>query len=300
MLVRILLIACLILINASAAFAWFDFSSLQARVNVIAKSFKGNLGVGVIDVQSGQSWYLNGDERFRMQSVAKVLIAMAALRQVDEGKLKLNQEVPLTRSDVDLIRESYMRDPLPRSTKTLTLSALLEKSVCRSNNGAADLTMKLLGGPVAVDKFLKDEQFSDIRVDRFERELSLHDDDHVGADMLDSCTPRAICSVLAKLQSGQLLSAKSTDYLLALMRRCETGQNRLRAGFPKNWIIANKTGTGREMFGVTVSTNDVGIVTGPNNSTWIVAVLIGDAKLSRIACEGKIAEVAKAVSLAVR
>jgi beta-lactamase class A len=298
--VRILLIACLILINASAAFAGIDFSSLQTRVNVIAKSFKGHLGVGVIDVQSGESWYLNADERFRMQSVAKILIAMAALRQVDEGKLKLDQDVPLTRSDVDLIRDSYIRDPLPRSTTTLKLSALLEKSVCRSNNGAADLTMKLLGGPTVVDKFLKDEHFSDIRVDRYEMQLSLDDDHHLGAEMLDSCSPRAICSVLSKLQSGQLLSAKSTSYLLGLMRRCETGQNRLRAGFPKDWIVANKTGTGREMFGVTVSTNDVGIVTGPNKSTWIVAVLIGDAKLSRIACEGKIAEVAKAVSLAVR
>lgn len=300
MLARILLIACLVLINSTAAFAGFDFSSLQTRVNAIAKSFKGHLGVGVIDVQSGQSWYLNGDERFRMQSVAKVLIAMAALRKVDEGKLKLDQEVPLTRSDVDLIRDSYMHDPLPRSTKTLTLASLLEKSVCRSNNGAADLTMKLLGGPAAVDKFVKDEHFSDIRVDRYEMELLLHDDDHLGADMLDSCTPRAMCAVLAKLQSGQLLSAKSTAYLLGLMRRCETGKNRLRAGFPAQWIVANKTGTGRVMFGVTQSANDVGIVTGPNNSTLIVTVLIGDAKLSQRDCEGKIAEVAKAVSLAVR
>ncbi len=299
MLVRILLIACLILINANAVFA-LDVASLQQRVNLIAKSFKGNLGVGVIDVQSGQSWYFNGDERFRMQSVAKVIIAMAALRQVDEGKLKLNQEIPLTQSDVVRIRESYVPDPLALTTKSLTLSSLLEKSVCRSNNGAADTIMKLLGGPAAVDKFLKDEQFSDIRVDRFEMELLLHDDDHIGADMLDSCTPRSICSVLSKLQSGKLLSAKSTTYLTDLMRRCETGQNRLRAGFPTNWIVANKTGTGRHAFGVTVSTNDVGIVTQPNNSTFVVAVLVGDAKLSQRQCETKIAEVAKAVSLAAK
>lgn len=300
MLVRILLLACLILINASAAFAGFDLSSLQTRVNVIAKSFQGHLGVGFIDVNTGQSWYLNGDQRFRMQSVTKLLISMAVLRKVDEGKLKLDQEVPLTRSDVDLIRDSYVHDPLPRSTKTLTLATLLEKSVCRSNNGAADLTMKLLGGPAAVDKFLKDEQFSDIRVDRYEMQLLLDDDHHLGADMLDSCTPRSICAVLSKLQSGKLLSAKSTSYLLGLMRRCQTGQNRLRAGFPKDWIVANKTGTGREAHGITVSTNDVGIVTGPNNSTFIVSVLVGDAKLNQRACEGKIAEVARAVSLAVR
>lgn len=299
MLVRILLIVSLLLINANAVFA-LDVASLQHRVNLIAKSFKGNLGVGVIDVQSGQSWFFNGDERFRMQSVAKVIIAMAALRQVDEGKLKLNQEIPLTQSDVVRIRESYVPDPLALTTKSLTLSKLLEKSVCRSNNGAADTIMKLLGGPAAVDKFLKDEQFSDIRVDRFEMQLLLDDDDHLGADMLDSCTPRSICSVLAKFQSGKLLSAKSTTYLTDLMRRCETGQNRLRAGFPTNWIVANKTGTGRHVFGVTVSTNDVGIVTQPNKSTYIVAVLVGDAKLSQRQCETKIAEVAKAVSVAAR
>jgi len=299
MLKRILLVACLILINANASLA-FDIASLQERVNETAKSFKGQLGVGVIDVQSGQSWYLNGDERFRMQSVAKILVAMAALRQVDEGKLKLDQAIPLTRSDVAMIQQSYVPDPLPISTKSLPLSSLMEKSVCRSNNGAVDTMIKLLGGPSAVDKFLKDEQFSDIRVDRFEKEVLLHDDDHAGADLLDSATPRAICSVLAKLQSGKLLSPKSTAYLIGLMRRCETGKNRLRAGFPKDWIVANKTGTGREANGMTVSTNDVGIVTGPNNSTLIVAVLLADAKLSQRACEGKIAEIAKAVSLAVR
>jgi beta-lactamase class A len=259
------------------------------------KSFKGRLGVGVLDVQTGEDWYLNGDKHFRMQSVVKVPVAIAVLRKVDEGKMQLNQEIPLTPADVSLIRNAAIPDPISPKAKSATLSSLIERSIRRSNNGAVDVMTRILGGPAAINVVLKDAQISGIRVDRYESEVTKFDDHNQGAALMDSATPRAACALLYKLETGKLLSQKSTSYLLDLMSRCETGDHRIRAGFPKDWTIADKTGTGRQASGINVATNDVAIVTGPDKSCWILTVFVADAKLTRPACEDKIAEVARAL-----
>ena len=213
---------------------------------------------------------------------------------------QLDQKIQLTKSDVSAIRNATIPEEIPKSAKTATLGSLIEYSICRSNNGAVDVIIKALGGPKVVDKTFKDAQISDVRVDRYEAEISSHDDQNKGPDLLDSATPRALCTLLNKLESGKLLSQKSTDYLLGLMHRCETGVHRIPAGFPKGWTIAHKTGTGRTTKGITVSTNDVAIITSPDKSQWILVVFVADAKLNRSACENKIAEIARALHTSIR
>jgi beta-lactamase class A len=109
-----------------------------------------------------------------------------------------------------------------------------------------------------------------------------------------------MCDLLYKLETTRLLSSQSTAYLLDLMRRCQTGSHRIRAGFPDDWVVADKTGTGRQRRGINVATNDVAVITGPDKSSYILSVFIADARLSRQACESKIAEVARAIHLSVR
>lgn len=291
------LIACLIFVYGQQAWAKLDVASLQQRVSASAKNFPGRLGVGVLDLKTGKSWYLNGDEHFLMESVVKVPVAIAALDKVDEGKLKLNEEIPLTKSDVSMIRNGYFSEAISPDAKTATLASLIEYSVCRSNNGAVDVLTKILGGPAAINTVFKDAQISGMRVDRTEAEAALSADQNHGPAMLDSATPRGVCALLSKLEGGKLLSAQSTVYLLELMRRCETGVHRIPEGFPKSWTVAHKTGTGIHIKGMNVATNDVAIITRPDKSSWVLTVFVADAKSNRSACESKIAEVARALYL---
>ncbi len=57
-----------------------------------------------------------------------------------------------------------------------------------------------------------------------------------------------------------------------------TGQKRLKAGLPKNWSIAHKTGTAGDVLGIGPATNDVGIISSPNGQRVAVAVFIADSK----------------------
>jgi beta-lactamase class A len=299
MLPKTLLFTTLMLISTQSVWAKLDTSNFQKHISASAKNFPAQLGVGIMDAKTGESWYLNGDEHFRLQSVAKLLVAIAALQQVDTGKLQLEEKIPLTKSDISAIRNATMPEPISPTAKTATLNSLIEYSICRSNNGAVDVITRALGGPAVVDKTFKDAQISDIRVDRYEAEISAHDDNNKGKALLDSGTPRALSTLLYKLESGKLLSQKSTDYLLGLMSRCETGVHRIPAGFPKGWTVAHKTGTGRTTKGITVNTNDVAIITAPDKSRWILVVFVADAKLNRSACENKIAEIAKTLHASI-
>jgi beta-lactamase class A len=290
--------ACLTIVFGQQAWAKLDTASLEQQVSASQRNFKGRLGVGVIDLQTGDTWYFNGDKQFPMESVAKVPVAIAALRQVDAGKLDLKQEIPLTKSDVSKIRHGYIPEKISQTAKTATLASLIEGSIRRSNNGAVDVLMRTLGGPSAINTVINDAKISGIRVDRCEGEVALSTNSK--QELLDSATPRGICDLLNKLNGGKLLSKQSTAYLLDLMSHCQTGTNRIPAGVPKNWTVAHKTGTGPQINGASVATNDVAIITRPDKSSWILTVFVDNAKVNQFLCENKIAEVAKALYTSTR
>lgn len=289
---------CLTIVFGQQASAKLDTTSLEQHVSASQKNFNGRLGVGVIDVQTGETWYFNGDKQFPMESVVKVPVAIAALRQVDNGKLDLKQEIPLTKSDVSKIKHGYLPEKISQNAKTATLASLIESSISRSNNGAVDVLTRTLGGPSVINTVIKDAKISGIRVDRYEAEAALSTDPK--QESLDSVTPRGICDLLNKLNAGKLLSKQSTAYLLDLMSHCQTGTNRIPAGVPKNWTVAHKTGTGPQVNGINVATNDVAIITRPDKSSWILTVFVANAKGNPFACDNKIAEVARAVCSSVQ
>ena len=71
------------------------------------------------------------------------------------------------------------------------------------------------------------------------------------------------------------------------MRRCATGDRRLRAGLPKGTEVADKTGTSR------TCANDAGILTLPDGTHLVVAVFTRGGK-DAATREAAIASVARA------
>src|SRR5258708_34846771 len=77
-----------------------DTSLLETQVRNTAK---GNVGVGVQVVETGEQWFFKGDERFPMQSTYKAPIAVAVLHQVDEGTLTLDHLIAIHRTDLSVL-----------------------------------------------------------------------------------------------------------------------------------------------------------------------------------------------------
>ncbi len=117
-------------------------------------------------------------------------------------------------------------------------------------------------------------------------------------DPRDTSTPAAMVKFLKALASGQLLSPASTQKLLSIMEQTVTGPDRLRAGLPKSWKIAHKTGTSYTVNGRAATTNDVGVLTAPDGSTLAIAVFIADSRRKNSERAGIIAKAARIVTSA--
>src|SRR6185503_7863574 len=61
-------------------------------------------------------------------------------------------------------------------------------------------------------------------------------------DVHNTTTPAAMAANLKRLVLGEVLMPPSRERLTNWMLGCQTGANRLRAGLPKGWTVANKTG----------------------------------------------------------
>lgn len=210
-----------------------DLRPLEQRLAALASENPGEYGIGALDLQTGEIVTWNGNRSFPMASTMKIAVAAAYLTEVDNGRRSLDETIGGT-----------------------TALTLMEQMLIHSNNQSTDRLIATLGGPAAVDGWLRAHRLSGIRVDRnIAQLLAATRDLH---DIRDSSTPVAMLQLLRLIDSGQALSPRSRTLLLDIMRRCATGRNRIRGLMPPEAMVEHKTGT------LTGYTGDVGFLTYPD------------------------------------
>lgn len=265
-------------------------NNLRARIEQISGEARGRVGAAVTIIETGESISFNGGERFPMQSVYKLPIGMAALRQIDNGTLSLEQRVRVEQSDfVGAHQHSPIRDRNPRGTE-LSVGDLLRFMVSESDGTACDVLLRLIGGPEFVMSYLRDLNLNDVIVANTEKEIGRDE----SVQYRNWATPEAMLVLLRALHEGRGLSAQSRALLLRLMTETPTGQRRIKGRLPDGTIVAHKTGTSNTINGLTAATNDVGLVTLPDGRHLAVAVFVSDARAETAAREDTIAQIARA------
>lgn len=257
----------------------------------IAAEAHGRVGFAARVLETGEEAGMSASERFPMQSVYKLPIAMAILRRVDAGELKLDQMVEVKKSDfVRAGQASPVRDKYPNGTR-LTIAELLRYTVAESDGTTSDVLLTQAGGAPAVMTFLQEIQVAGINVVNSEKEI--------GRDWQTQyenwATPRAAVDLLAALQSQRGLSASSQNLVLKLMTESRPGAKRLKGQLPAGAVVAHKTGTGGTRKGITSATNDIGIITLPTGRHLAVAVFVSDSTANLATREAVIAKIAKAL-----
>ena len=281
--------------NAAAA------ESLEQEFAHAAQGFSGRVGVCAID--GSLESCVNGDQRFSLQSVMKLLAAMAAM-----DSLPPDETITIRREDLSLFVQPIAKIVNAHGPFTTTIADLVRRAIVDSDSAATDNLIKRLGGPAAVQAYLNRKGISGMRVDRDEKTLQTEiaglkwKPEFVDADLLekaiaslprevrnaadrsyakdvrDTATPRGMAAMLRALQQGKLLSPSATRYILDVMAQTVTFPDRLKAGTPPGWKIAHKTGTSGAWNGITIATNDVGILTAPDSSPVFIAVFIADSR----------------------
>ena len=275
-------------VGGSASSAPLD--SLRAQVRQAAAPAGGRVGAAVALLGTGEVVVLGADERYPMQSVFKLPLAMTVLDAVDRGALRLDQPVHVAPSDFVSDRQhSPIRDRNPDGV-TLPLADLLEAAASGSDGTAADMLLGLVGGPGAVTTFVRGLGVDGLTVAVTEKDMGRDPQ----AQFQNWATPEGAVAVLSALDAGHGLSAESQAHLLRLLTETGTGPGRIKGRLPEGTPVAHKTGSSRTVDGITAATNDIGIVTLPDGGRVAVAVFVSDSPADDATRERVIADVARA------
>ncbi len=250
------------LLAASSALAAMRPSEAAEALARVEAEIGGRVGVAAWDTGTRAWVKRRADERFAMCSTFKLFLAATVLDLIDHGALTAGRRIPYSRADL-----------LPHSPRTsahlddgaMSMSDLCAAVVEESDNGAANLLLRLVGGPPALTRHMRRLGDPTTRLDRIELALNTN----LPGDVRDTTSPLAYARSMRRILLGDGLSDSSRRQLEAWMVDCRTGLDRLRAGLPPNWRAGDKTGTGDNG-----AVNDVAIIRPPGRSPILVAVFL--------------------------
>lgn len=216
----------------------------------------GRLGVAAINTADGRVLAHRGDERFPLCSTFKAMLAAAIVYR--EPSL-LQRRISYTKAD--LLAHSPVTEQ--HVAQGMTVAELCAATVQYSDNAAANLLMKQIGGPAGVTAFARSIGDKVFRLDRTEPALN----SATPGDARDTTTPLAMMASLQKLCVSTALAADKRSLFNDWLIGNTTGDSRIRAGVPHDWQVGDKTGTGA--FG---TTNDVGVIWPGSRAPLVLAL----------------------------
>ncbi len=242
-----------------------------AALAALERHSGGRLGLFARDLAGGGCLAWRADERFPLCSTVKLLIVAALLQRVDQGRERLAQIQPYTAADL-LSYAPITRAHLATAPHGgMTLADLAAAALQWSDNTAANLLLRRLGGPAAVTAFSRGLGENVTRLDRWEPDLN----SALPGDRRDTSSPRAMADDLETLLLGPVLSTASRRRLLDWMAGDHVGDHRLRAGLPGGWSMADKTGSGENG-----TANTVGLMMPPGRAPIVAAVYLTQSTLT--------------------
>lgn len=228
-----------------------DFSKLE-------DTFDANLGVYALDTETGHTISYRSEERFAFASTSKALAVGVLLQQ--KSIEDLEERITYTREDL----VTYSPITEKHVDNGMTLRELSDASLRYSDNTAANLIFKQLGGPVGFKQALRQLGDDVTNPERIEPDLN----DVNPGETHDTSTAKALASSLRTLALEDVLKREKRELLLDWMKRNTTGDALIRAGVPEGWEVADKTGAAS--YG---TRNDIAIIWPPNEEPIVLAIL---------------------------
>ncbi|MCX4807965.1 class A beta-lactamase [Streptomyces sp. NBC_01214] len=235
-----------------------------AGLRALEREYGARLGVYALDTGTGRTVVHRADEPFPMCSVFKTLAAAAVLRDLDHDGTRLAQRIHYTLQDVTDAGGGSITERPENVAGGLTVAELCSAAIAQSDNAAANLLLRELGGPTTITRFCRSLGDRTTRLDRWEPELNTAEPWRE----TDTTSPRAIGRTYARLSLGDALEIGDREQLNRWLLSNTTSGDRLRAGLPKDWAVGDKTGAGS--YG---TNNNVGIAWPPGRPPLVLAIL---------------------------
>ncbi|MEO1220637.1 MAG: serine hydrolase, partial [Pseudomonadota bacterium] len=206
--------------RAPSTFEAIYSSSFEQRIAELADGGQGRIGVAAWDLATGEQITVLGNQLFPMASTSKIAVAAKYLEMVEQGRYTLTTEFPLL---IPIRSRKFSSAAAPvRNGNSMAAIDLIEIMITRSSNPATDALLKAVGGPQAVNDWMRRQGISDFSIDRDIATLVRDDGEYDPANWIDprdSATPKAMVRLLAGLYRGEFLSDESRRVLLGAMSR---------------------------------------------------------------------------------
>ncbi|MEC4894495.1 MAG: serine hydrolase [Oscillatoria sp. PMC 1051.18] len=211
-------------------------------------------GVFLVDLDTGAYLNWEGSTTFSAASTIKVPILVAFFQDVDAGKIRLDETLTLTpetiatgSGDMQYQAIGTQYTALETATKMITIS----------DNSATNMLIERLGGAIALN-----QRFQEWGLTATAIRNPLPD-----IEGTNTTSPEDLAKILARVNKGELISMRSRDRLLEIMKQTENN-TLLPQGLGQGATIAHKTGYIGSMLG------DVGIVDMPSGKRYLVAIMV--------------------------
>jgi beta-lactamase class A len=265
--------------------------TLEQRLAAIASDTHATVSVACALPRTALNCDVNPDNHPPMQSVFKLPLGIAILHQVEQGRFTLDQPIRFLASD-RLQPGSYspLQDQYPEGNVDVPLRELIRLAVSLSDNAAADVLLRILGGPAALQAYVDSLGVQGFHIE--DDEKSLHADAHTQFN--NWFTPRGAVALLRRLADHSPLTPADTQMLFSFMQGPGNGTGRIKAGLPADVVVRHKSGTSDTVLGLTYAMNDIALITLPDGRTLALAVFLTNSTDDQAKREGMIAAIAKA------
>lgn len=213
--------------------------ALDKRVRAEAAQFRGKISLFAKNLDTGESYELNGDEKVQTASTIKVAVMIEAFARVAEGKAKWTDELALTKE-----RKVGGAGILPEFADglRLTLRDAVTLMMVLSDNTATNLVIDVLTAD-AVNARMESLGLRETRLMRRvfgggeSAEGRKEESKRFG---LGRTTPREMVLIMEKLERGEIVSPGVSKEMLEIMKR-EQGTNGIWRG---QWRVPKATKSG--------------------------------------------------------
>lgn len=216
---------------------------------------RGVTGVVVREVDGGTLFSQRPDEVFPAASVIKIPLVMALYADAADGRLSLDERVPVgvTVGGTGIL--GALRDVADVSLRDLAML-----TIALSDNTATNRLIDRIGVARV------EERLAEWGCTRTKLARGMFDWDAQKRGLENVASPSEIAALLERLVCGELVDRATSDSVIAVLERCQDDAM-LRRYFGKGVRVANKTGT------LEATRNDAAIVFGASRTVVVSAFM---------------------------
>lgn len=222
--------------------------------SLVAASPNLRPGIFIADLDTGNYVDINGNNSLPSASTIKLPILVAFFQDVEAGKIKLDEPLEMTKEMIAGGSGDMRSKPVGSKFTALEVA---DKMMTISDNTATNMLIARLGGMDALNQRFRTWGLTTTTLNNKLADIQ----------GTNTTSPRELVQVMGMVSKGQLVSGRTREQILDIMRRNQR-RHLLPKGLGQGARIANKTGYIGAMLG------DVGLVELPSGKRYIVAVMV--------------------------